>query len=73
MMMSCPTLSRVSSKAQLQLDFCCSAVPEHNWITMHWLDVSCEQNYPFRNIPRDRVLCRPLPHKLPLPGFENVR
>ena len=49
------------------------AVPETNWITMHWMDVSCERGYPFRSIPRDRVLCRPLPHKLPLPGFEHIR
>ena len=48
------------------------AVPESNWVTMHWLDMSCNLGHPVRAMSRDRVMCRPLPHALPLPGFPSI-
>ena len=51
---------------------CVCAVPEQNYVTMHWLDISCDLRRPFRSVPRDRVACRPLPFDTPLQGFPAV-
>eukprot|EP00884_Botryococcus_braunii_P023540 jgi/Botrbrau1/9870/Bobra.0080s0005.2 len=48
-------------------------VPERRRVTPHWVLWSIHVGSPVKAIPRDRVLCRPLPYALPLPEFTIVK
>ena len=49
------------------------AVPEVNYVTAYWVELSEEAGRPVRELGRKRVTCAPLPHALPLPGMARVR
>ena len=49
------------------------AVPEANYVTAYWVELSEEAGRPVRELGHKRVTCAPLPHALPLPGMARVR
>ena len=49
-----------------------AAVPDQNWVTLRWLDVSLNAGKPLVPIPEEHVECQPLPYQLPLPCMADI-
>ncbi len=49
------------------------AVPEANYVTAYWVELSEAEGKPVRELGHTRVTCSPLPYSLPLPGMTAVR
>lgn len=48
------------------------AVPEKMRVTAYWLRMCAGSHRVIDQNERGHVLCRPLPHMLPLPDFQTV-
>jgi len=49
------------------------AVPEANYVTAYWVELSEKEMKPVRELGHKRVTCAPLPYHLPLPGMSAVK
>lgn len=48
-------------------------MPEANYVTAYWVELSEAEGKPVRELGHTRVTCSPLPYSLPLPGMSAVR
>lgn len=48
-------------------------MPEANYVTAYWIELSEREMRPVRELGYKRVTCAPLPYSLPMPGMSNVR